>query len=404
MNSPAVARTVRAWLFGSALVAALIVLNIALSRSPPASFELPLNDFVQYWAAGRLSLDGDNPYDLPLLGAIEQEAGRIGDVLPMYNPPWTLGLVMPFAWLPPQLAYMAWMILQLTVLAYCALSTWRFYGGTRAQTGLALILTFAFVPTFLALFLAQISPLVLLGAVWFLQAERRGQDFLAGMATVLLAIKPHLAYLFWLALFLWTIRSRRWRVLAGVGVGFGITLILPLLLNPYLLGQFVDAFLGRPPAQYQSPTMGTLLRMVLGTENFLLQYLAMVPGVLWLAWFWLRRGSNWNWGREMPWLLFVSIITAAYGAWPFDLVLLIVPLVQVAANASTLHKGDQLRVKGIALLFLAVNLAAGIMVLNLVNFVWFLWLAPALLGVYALAQVQLPAKNLALPPLECIPS
>ena len=57
--------------------------------------------------------------------------------------------------------------------------------------------TFAFLPTLFALQSGQIGPLLLLGAVLFLECERRGWPVLAGAATVLLAIKPHLAYLLW---------------------------------------------------------------------------------------------------------------------------------------------------------------------------------------------------------------
>ena len=60
-------------------------------------------------------------------------------------------------------------------------------------------LAFTTMPALFALHSGQIGPQLLLGAVLFLECERRGYHFLTGAATVLLAIKPHLAYLIWLA-------------------------------------------------------------------------------------------------------------------------------------------------------------------------------------------------------------
>ena len=64
--------------------------------------------------------------------------------------------------------------------------------------------------------------IAVLGTVLFLQCERRGYYVLAGAAAVLLAIKPHIVYLFWFALLLWAIQRRRWALLAGgIATGFG---------------------------------------------------------------------------------------------------------------------------------------------------------------------------------------
>ena len=40
----------------------------------------------------------------------------------------------------------------------------------------------------------------------------------------------------------------------------------------------------------------------------------------------------WDWGRRLPALLFASFLTAAYGVWPFDLVVLLPALVQLAVR------------------------------------------------------------------------
>ena len=46
---------------------------------------------------------------------------------------------------------------------------------------------------------------------------------------------------------------------------------------------------------------------------------------------WNRR--RWNWPDALPGLVLVSLLCAPYGAWPFDMVLLLVPWVHSLAVA-----------------------------------------------------------------------
>jgi len=55
------------------------------------------DDFVEYWAAGKLNLAGGNPYDPGQLHPLEIQTGAIeGEAVMMWNPPWLLTLIMPF--------------------------------------------------------------------------------------------------------------------------------------------------------------------------------------------------------------------------------------------------------------------------------------------------------------------
>ncbi len=290
MSQPLVAHPPRRfWLLVVALTVAVVVLLIQLGGSARGLTTLPLHDFVEYWAAGRLNLHGDNPYDPERVHQLEREAGRTSEGILMWNPPWTLPLVMPLGLLDCRTAHLLWLCLQFAVVAWCADALWRLYGGPLAQRGIAWVLAFAFLPTLFSLTAGQIAPLVLLGAVLFLVCLNQGRDALAGAATVLLAIKPHLSYLFWIALLLWSIRTRRWSVLGG-GLLAGLAALgMALWFNPSVLSQYWHTFTSRPPAQYRSPTLGTVLRLLLGEDQFRLQFLALIPGLVWFAVYWMRQ-------------------------------------------------------------------------------------------------------------------
>jgi hypothetical protein len=373
-------RRFRLLLLSLVLIVALAGLMLQLVHSSIDLATLPVFDFIEYWAAGRLNAHGDNPYDPDRVHELEREAGRDTPGVLMWNPPWTLPLVMPFGLLPAHLGYLAWLGTMLAVLALCIETLWRFYDGPAGQRWLAWLVTFTFLPTFFALTAGQIAPLVLLGAVAFLWLEQRGQGALAGSAAVLLAIKPHLSYLFWIALLLWALQRRRWSVLAG-GIVTGLALTaIAVCCNPAVLGQYWHTITTNPPAQYRSPTLGTILREVVGDGGFGLQFVAPVLGLLWFVPYWIWHRHNWVWSDRLPLLLLVSMVTAAYGAWPFDLVLLLVPVLQRAAACWRDGSAAQRWLAGGA--YLGINGVALVQIANRVEWFWFLWMAPALLLLY----------------------
>src|SRR5260370_32694991 len=121
------------------------------------------------------------------------------------SPPWTVTVVIALGLLEAGLGQLLWLLRHLGVIVFCADWAWRYYQGPATYRWLAWALAFTFVPTFIVLRAGQIGPLILLGIVGFLHYERKGQLFLAGAACVLIAIKPHLLFLFWIALVLWAV-------------------------------------------------------------------------------------------------------------------------------------------------------------------------------------------------------
>src|SRR6516225_1756009 len=98
------ASPLRLTLMGAVLVLAGLLLIQQLGRLLNDRSIMPPDDFVEYWAAGRLNAHGQDPYDAANLLPLEKVAGRTsfpedstgGDAaIMMWNPPWTLTFVMP---------------------------------------------------------------------------------------------------------------------------------------------------------------------------------------------------------------------------------------------------------------------------------------------------------------------
>src|SRR5439155_10909568 len=128
---------------------------------------LPPVDFAMYWAAGRLTASGDNPYDPQGALAVAREArSDLSDEgVFMFSPPWTLPLITPFALLPSRVGQLLWLLCHFIVVLLCADWVWRFYGGPVRYRWVAWILTACFLPTLLLLRMGQIGSLVLLGII-----------------------------------------------------------------------------------------------------------------------------------------------------------------------------------------------------------------------------------------------
>jgi hypothetical protein len=79
----------------------------------------------------------------------------------------------------------------------------------------------------------------------------------------------------------------------------------------------------------------------------------------------------------MPLLLLVGMLTTAYGGWPFDLILLLLPVVAVAAELS--RQASPARRAAAVGVHLAINLLALVLFAHEVEYLGFIWMTPALL-------------------------
>ncbi len=370
-----------------ALTGALLAGQIRQLLADPTVW--PPDDFVEYWAAAKLTLNGENPFDPALLLPLQQHAGRDTDeAIMMWNPPWALPAVLPLGVIPAREAQLLWLLVHLVTVGYCADRLWLMLGGARESRWAGWAVGFLFMPAVFVLSSGQISAFLLLGAVLFLECERRNWQYLAGAATVLIAIKPHLAYLLWAGLAVDAVARGRWRVLVGGALTGIVCALLPMLWNPQVWHQYADAMGNRPPAQWLSPTLGTVLRLAFGFEHFRLQFVSVALGAVWFTWYRRAHRANWNWTEQLPIVLAVAFLTAPYGAWPFDMVLLLPAVVQLLLSALAdlgtkpgwAPGAPRFTLAGLA----AVNLAMLKLNLFQLGSFWFLWVSPAVVVLYAL--------------------
>jgi hypothetical protein len=376
--------------------------NLFLSdRKPPV-------DFAAFWVAGDLALRGQNPYDAPAVRARQREAGINADAaVMMWNPPWVLTLVMPFALAPFVPAYGLWALIHIGLVLAATELLWRAVAPADSEQRtrhlrlrwVAYLVGLSFVPTTYLIGIGQITAVVLAGLAGFALLARNGRPFLAGMAVAVTAAKPHLLTVFsaWLLVEALRSRSGRLTVLGGALVGVAACLP-PTLADPAVWQQYRAAVTAPAdadhysPANWQTPVIASWIRASLPGQPFWVQFvpplLAVAGFVAWYLW----RGRPRTDGEHaalLPWLVAGSLLVAPYGAWPFDLVLLM-PLILTTAARVARAPAAAAVVFGICWLA-AVNAALLYMMVACASSELYVWATPTVI-VGALAVTRLASN------------
>jgi hypothetical protein len=353
-----------------------------------------INDFIEYWTAARILLRGGNPYSPAELLQHQQAIGWTQSVpLIMWNPPWTLSFILPFGLVDYATAQFAWFVLHVLIIFVGARSLWQVYGGDPQESRYAWISVLCFAPTYFVLLLGQIGPLILLGLLGFVLFLSKRVSALAGASLALVSIKPHLLYLLWIALILWSLKERQWKVIAGLLIAGTFIASLPIVFDTALYSRYVELISAAEvvrPLDWATPTLGTALAELLAIDGMWVRWLPSFAGGLWFLWYWSRRAAAWDWIAELPFMLLVSVATASF-AWTFDHVVLLPAVIQCAVWTAR----DESRGKRRAIV--AVHVLLGLLLLAVKVFLrndfWYFWVAPGYLLFYLYVRSRVGADS-----------
>lgn len=324
-EGPRTARVAPAWI---ALCCAWpLIANLDLLVKAPRT--ILGTDFLADWVGGRLFLAGKDPYSLTLLESAENAQGWLNpNPLPIHYPPWAMPILGLTGAFPLVAAHLLWLAISIALCAWSAVMLWDYFGGAPHQRWIALAVLLTFIPFGAVTFLGQITPLLLASVVAFLLLVEKQRWFLAGLVLNGLGGKPHLLWLFVIAVLLWSLQQRRFRLLSGALTGWALLWIGAVLYDPAAGNFFRDAY---GPTMTISAGAGGYLREIFGMRHAWLQYLPSLLGALWMVWYWLRHGRNWSWREHLPLLLIVSVASSPY-CWFHDFILTVPAFVALAAR------------------------------------------------------------------------
>lgn len=284
-----------------------VVLVLTLASHPER------RDYIEYWSSARLLLHHSDPYSASNLYALEkahQFTGSSPIIMP--NPPWTLFLIAPLGLVGIRLGLYLWTL----AAVLCALAFVRLLGIGPDGRGLA----FVFAPFVACLCSGQSSPFLLLGFALFLRFHRT-RPFWAGASLLLMAIKPHLFFIFWAVLLADEISRRRFRLFAGFVSALAAASVLPLYWDPQVWQHYLVMIRSWGAiSQVPLPTASMLFRALIDVHAFWLLFVPSAVAVLWGLWY--HRHNHWNWATHGMFLMLVCIFTSPYSWFSDEIVIL----------------------------------------------------------------------------------
>jgi hypothetical protein len=372
----------------------LLVAAVAADRVVNSPAFLNPRDFLEFWSAGAVVARGGNPYDPDELLAQQRRAEPDRDAaVMMWNPPWSLALYAPVGLLHVRWATLLWVGLQLAAVMLACDLLWTVYRGPARLRWVPQLLGLSFAPVVWTVLYGQNAGLLLLGLSGFLYYRVAGKPGRAGACAALTALKPHLLAVFGVLLVLEAVsRGGRAALAAGVAT-LAAALGVALLLNPNVIGQFVQTTLHPPPGavpltEWVLPVVSYWLRVLIAPGWFWVQFVPCAAACVGCAAWRLKVGERWDWPAALPWVVWASVLATPYGGWVFDLAVLLVPVVGAAARLAV--GGHYAMLALFALGQLAVTAASLTWAGSLPGF---FWVAPAVLTLCLAAGMPRPAAR-----------
>ena len=332
-------------------------------------------DFIEYWAAGQQLVHGANPYDSNAILQLERSAGYIhAQALVTPSPPVAFFLVLPLGFFGANSSSIFWMLAIVASLLVSIRMIWGMHGRPDSRLHL---LGYCFAPLMECVMAGQIGIFLLLSMVLFLYFHKTS-PFIAGAVLLPCALKPHLFLPFAIALLLWMVGRKVYRILAGFTTALIASCALTLLFDGHVWSQYLQSIKATGILDLPVPTLSATLRFHLAPNAVWLQFLPEVVACGWALWYFWSRRDRWNWMDQGLLVLLVSVMCAPYAWFTDESVLLIAVLAGLyraeSSGRSLIPFG---LVAGVAMMEVFVNIPIGTG--------YYLWTTPAWLAWYLYA-------------------
>jgi hypothetical protein len=265
-------------------------------------------DYISYWSAGKLLLHRSDPYSPSGAFALEKAQGFTRGFMVMLNPPWALFLAAPLGFGGIRVGLFLWTLASVG----CIFISAQLINVPSKERAFA----YVFAPAVAAVFMGQSSPFTLLGFALFLRLHQT-RPFLAGASLLLMAIKPHLFLIFWVALLIDCIYRRRFLLVAGCATALAGGSLFPMLFDPHVWPHYLAMLRGSTLKHQVFPNISMLFRVVIDAQAFWLLFVPSALAAIWALWYYASRRQVWDWRIHGMLLMLISVIVSPYG-WLTD--------------------------------------------------------------------------------------
>lgn len=296
-------------------------------------------DFLHFYLAGRLVAHGEEGrlYDQRYFLALQRSYVAESETVPWYPsvyPPTSALFFAPLGAQPYDRAVVLWWLIQLACFAAAGALLYHDLRPEPAWRSTAVLGFAAFYPLLNTFWNGQLSAVLLLVWVLALRLGKAGLPILAGLVFSLLALKPQLI----LAVGLWLLIRRDWKVILGVALGglvqlalvvatLGVEVLVSYLETSRVVGQWYRLMTMAPDHQH---ALTGILTSFFGPD-FRTVAMAIQAALTVLAGWWLFRVTRTNSRLELA-AAVPFILLAIPHLLTYDLVYLLIAVVSLLSS------------------------------------------------------------------------
>jgi hypothetical protein len=135
-----------------------------------------------------------------------------------------------------------------------------------------------------------------------------------------------------LALVLWSVYKREYRILAGLAAATAVSCLLTLSMDRQVWQQYAEMMRSNPVLDNLPLTVSVAVRFLVDRNAKWIEFLGEAGGCIWAIWYFWRRRERWDWMSEGLVVLLASIACTPY-SWYTDQAV-VFPAVAAALEAS----------------------------------------------------------------------
>jgi len=223
------------------LIGGMIFLRAKISAT---SFDFQSSNFTFFWLAGRMILEGENPYDQTQYLAGHETYGIKWQPNKIFPYPLPLAIFcIPLGLLSLPTAYITWQVITLLIVAatiFILLNHWQEAAPRRLFVPIFAAMFF-FGPAYLTLHTGSIGAFALLAIMGSILLFEKDKSLLAGMLLSLTMLKPPQGLTILLLAGIWFLARRDWKAIYGVAIGGVALLVIGMIQDPLWIIKFSSA-------------------------------------------------------------------------------------------------------------------------------------------------------------------
>lgn len=314
------------------LILCLVYARIQLS----VGFDYQNSNFAFFWLAGKMTIDGENPYDETAYLVNHEKYGIKWQPNRIFPYPLPLAILcIPLGFFEMGEAYIFWQVIS---LIFVAISIYILLNLTNNEAAKILLIPIFlamlfFGPEYLTLYTGTIGAftlLILAIAIYLLEKEN---IIFAGILLALTMLKPPQGLTILLLAGIWFIAKRNWKAIIGIGSGGVLLLVIGLIQDPQWIQKFLgasDAVMNRTQGVHSNVWAFAFLicngASICSTLLGVGLSLILLGGSGFILWQNRAKWSNWE---AMNLIIPIGFVSTIY-LWAYDQITYIIPIVWIA--------------------------------------------------------------------------